>query len=56
MADKMTFAQVMCQVVMNHEKSLKAGIKKFGEGAMEAMKAELDQMHLQDSFASKLKS
>ena len=35
---------------------LKAGIKRFGDGAIKGMTKELRQLHLRDSFIPKKKS
>ena len=40
---------------MTKQISLKAGIKKFGDGAINAIKKEINHMHLQDSFIPKQK-
>ena len=41
---------------MTQQMSLKAGTKKFGKGAIDAMKKELNQMHSRDSFTPRLRS
>ena len=52
--DEITFAQVLHKVFQ--QMSFKAGIKKFGDRAVEGMTKELRQMHLRDSFIPKKKS
>ena len=46
--DALAFAQMMLQC--HNQMTLKMGIKKFGDRAIEGMKKELRQLHLRDSF------
>mgnify|MGYP001173859395 CR=1 FL=1 len=52
----MAFVQMMHQVFVGQQMSSMKGMKKFGDGAMNAMKKELGQMHMRDGFAPKLKN
>ena len=52
--DEVTFTQVLNKVFQ--QMSLKAGIKKYGERAIDGMTKELRQMHMRDSFISRKKS
>ena len=53
--DPLVFVQIMHQC-HNQQMSLKMGIKKYGNGAIEAQKKELRQMHMRDSFIPMHKS
>ena len=49
--DEITFVQVLAKVFQ--QMSLKAGIKKHGEKAIEGLTRELRQIHLRNSFIPK---
>ena len=46
--DTLVFVQMMMQC--HNQMTLKMGIKKFGNCAIEGMKKELQELHLRNSF------